>query len=70
MDAGLTAIWAYPHHLHHTALPEWASTVGMLFSVMLWAPSWGGAAERSADAAGAEVKVVEDPISVLLSSWL
>ncbi|MEO7362657.1 MAG: cbb3-type cytochrome c oxidase subunit I, partial [Gemmatimonadaceae bacterium] len=35
-------IWAGPHHLHYTALPEWASTVGMLFSVMLWAPSWGG----------------------------
>ena len=35
-------IWAGPHHLHYTALPEWASTLGMLFSVMLWMPSWGG----------------------------
>ena len=35
-------IWAGPHHLHYTALPQWASTLGMLFSVMLWMPSWGG----------------------------
>jgi len=35
-------IWAGPHHLLNTALPEWAQTVGMVFSVMLWAPSWGG----------------------------
>ncbi len=35
-------IWAGPHHLHYTALPEWAATVGMVFSVMLWMPSWGG----------------------------
>ena len=35
-------IWAGPHHLHYTALPEWASTLGMVFSLMLWMPSWGG----------------------------
>jgi cytochrome c oxidase cbb3-type subunit I/II len=35
-------IWAGPHHLLNTALPEWAQTLGMIFSVMLWAPSWGG----------------------------
>ncbi|MFB6375734.1 MAG: cytochrome-c oxidase, cbb3-type subunit I [Bradymonadaceae bacterium] len=35
-------IWAGPHHLHYTALPEWAATLGMVFSVMLWMPSWGG----------------------------
>jgi cytochrome c oxidase cbb3-type subunit I/II len=35
-------IWAGPHHLLHTALPDWAQTLGMVFSVMLWAPSWGG----------------------------
>jgi cytochrome c oxidase cbb3-type subunit I/II len=35
-------IWAGPHHLLYTALPEWAQTVGMAFSIMLWAPSWGG----------------------------
>ncbi|MCA9276828.1 MAG: cbb3-type cytochrome c oxidase subunit I, partial [Phycisphaerales bacterium] len=34
-------IWAGPHHLHYTSLPEWASTLGMVFSVMLWMPSWG-----------------------------
>jgi len=35
-------IWAGPHHLLNTALPEWAQTLGMVFSIMLWAPSWGG----------------------------
>ncbi len=35
-------IWAGPHHLLYTALPEWAQTLGMIFSLMLWAPSWGG----------------------------
>lgn len=36
-------IWAGPHHLLNTALPEWLQTLGIVFSVMLWAPSWGGA---------------------------
>ena len=35
-------IWAGPHHLHWTALPDWTQTLGMAFSVMLWMPSWGG----------------------------
>jgi cbb3-type cytochrome c oxidase subunit I len=35
-------IWAGPHHLNYTAIPEWAATLGMTFSVMLWMPSWGG----------------------------
>ena len=35
-------IWAGPHHLLYTSLPEWAQTTGMVFSLMLWAPSWGG----------------------------
>jgi len=35
-------IWAGPHHLLYTSLPEWAQTLGVVFSVMLWAPSWGG----------------------------
>ena len=35
-------IWAGPHHLHYTALPEWAGTLGMVFSIILWMPSWGG----------------------------
>lgn len=35
-------IWAGPHHLHYTALPDWVQTLGMTFSIMLWMPSWGG----------------------------
>jgi cbb3-type cytochrome c oxidase subunit I len=35
-------IWAGPHHLNYTAIPEWATTLGMVFSIMLWMPSWGG----------------------------
>jgi hypothetical protein len=35
-------IWAGPHHLLYTALPDWAQSLGMVFSLMLWAPSWGG----------------------------
>jgi cytochrome c oxidase cbb3-type subunit I/II len=44
-------IWAGPHHLLNTALPDWAQSLGMLFSLMLWAPSWGGMLNGSADAA-------------------
>ncbi len=55
-------IWAGPHHLHYTALPEWASTLGMLFSVMLWMPSWGGGVNGLLTLRGAWHKVVEDPI--------
>ncbi|MBK8249685.1 MAG: cytochrome-c oxidase, cbb3-type subunit I [Gemmatimonadetes bacterium] len=55
-------IWAGPHHLHYTALPEWASTLGMLFSVMLWAPSWGGMINGLLTLRGGWHKVVDDPI--------
>jgi cytochrome c oxidase cbb3-type subunit I/II len=55
-------IWAGPHHLHYTALPEWASTLGMLFSVMLWMPSWGGMINGLLTLRGAWHKVVEDPV--------
>ena len=55
-------IWAGPHHLHYTALPEWATTVGMLFSVMLWAPSWGGMINGLLTLRGGWAKVVDDPI--------
>jgi cytochrome c oxidase cbb3-type subunit I/II len=55
-------IWAGPHHLHYTALPEWASTVGMAFSVMLWAPSWGGMVNGLLTLRGAWHKVVDDPV--------
>lgn len=55
-------IWAGPHHLHYTALPEWAATTGMLFSVMLWAPSWGGMINGLLTLRGAWHKVAQDPI--------
>ena len=55
-------IWAGPHHLHYTALPAWASTLGMLFSVMLWMPSWGGMLNGLLTLRGAWQKVAEDPI--------
>ena len=55
-------IWAGPHHLHYTALPDWASTLGMLFSVMLWMPSWGGMVNGLLTLRGAWHKVAEDPI--------
>jgi len=55
-------IWAGPHHLHYTALPQWASTLGMLFSLMLWMPSWGGMINGLLTLRGAWHKVAEDPI--------
>ncbi|MEM7168371.1 MAG: cytochrome-c oxidase, cbb3-type subunit I, partial [Planctomycetota bacterium] len=55
-------IWAGPHHLHYTALPAWASTLGMLFSLMLWMPSWGGMINGLLTLRGAWHKVAEDPV--------
>jgi len=55
-------IWAGPHHLHYTALPAWASTLGMLFSVMLWMPSWGGMLNGLLTLRGAWEKVSSDPV--------
>ena len=55
-------IWAGPHHLHYTALPDWASTLGMVFSVMLIAPSWGGMINGLLTLRGAWHKVVEEPV--------
>ncbi|MCG3172610.1 MAG: hypothetical protein GMKNLPBB_00764 [Myxococcota bacterium] len=55
-------IWAGPHHLHYTALPEWASTLGMLFSVMLWMPSWGGMVNGLLTLRGAWHKVADDVV--------
>ena len=55
-------IWAGPHHLHYTALPEWASTLGMLFSLMLWMPSWGGMINGLLTLRGAWNKVASDPV--------
>jgi cytochrome c oxidase cbb3-type subunit I/II len=55
-------IWAGPHHLLNTALPEWAQTLGMIFSVMLWAPSWGGMLNGLLTLRGAWNKLREDPV--------
>ena len=55
-------IWAGPHHLLNTALPEWAQSLGMVFSVMLWAPSWGGMLNGLLTLRGAWDKVREDPV--------
>ncbi len=55
-------IWAGPHHLHYTSLPQWASTMGMVFSVMLWMPSWGGMINGLFTLRGAWHKVRTDPV--------
>jgi len=55
-------IWAGPHHLHYTALPDWASTLGMIFSIMLWMPSWGGMINGLLTLRGAWNKVSTDPV--------
>jgi cytochrome c oxidase cbb3-type subunit 1 len=55
-------IWAGPHHLHYTALPDWAQTLGMAFSIMLWMPSWGGMINGLMTLNGAWDKVRTDPI--------
>ena len=55
-------IWAGPHHLHYTALPDWASTLGMVFSVILWMPSWGGMINGLMTLQGAWDKLRTDPI--------
>ena len=55
-------IWAGPHHLPYTALPDWAQTLGMVFSVMLWMPSWGGMINGLMTLNGAWDKVRTDPI--------
>ena len=55
-------IWAGPHHLHYTALPDWAQTLGMVFSIMLWMPSWGGVINGLMTLNGAWDKIRTDPI--------
>ena len=55
-------IWAGPHHLHFTALPDWAQTLGMVFSIMLWMPSWGGMINGLMTLSGAWDKIRTDPI--------
>ncbi len=55
-------IWAGPHHLLNTALPDWAQTLGMVFSLMLWAPSWGGMINGLLTLRGAWHLLRTDPI--------
>jgi cytochrome c oxidase cbb3-type subunit I/II len=55
-------IWAGPHHLHYTATAEWAQTLGMVFSLMLWMPSWGGMINGLLTLRGAWHKVTTDPV--------
>lgn len=55
-------IWAGPHHLHYTALPDWAQNLGMVFSIMLWMPSWGGMINGLMTLQGAWDKLRTDPI--------
>ena len=55
-------IWAGPHHLLYTALPDWAQSLGVVFSIMLIAPSWGGMLNGLFTLRGAWDKVREDPI--------
>ncbi|HLP42057.1 MAG TPA: cytochrome-c oxidase, cbb3-type subunit I, partial [Fibrobacteria bacterium] len=55
-------IWAGPHHLHYTALPDWAQTLGMVFSVMLLAPSWGGMLNGLLTLRGAWHKLRTEPV--------
>ena len=57
-----TYIWAGPHHLHYTALPDWAQSVGMVFSLVLLAPSWGGMINGIMTLSGAWHKLRTDPI--------
>ncbi|MFC4291862.1 cytochrome-c oxidase, cbb3-type subunit I [Sphingorhabdus arenilitoris] len=55
-------IWAGPHHLHYSALPDWAQTLGMVFSIILWMPSWGGMINGLMTLNGAWDKIRTDPI--------
>ncbi len=59
-------IWAGPHHLHYTALPDWAQTLGMTFSIMLWMPSWGGMINGLMTLSGAWHKLRTDPVLKLM----
>jgi cytochrome c oxidase cbb3-type subunit 1 len=57
-----TYMWAGPHHLHYTALPDWTQSVGMIFSLVLLAPSWGGMINGIMTLSGAWNKLRDDPI--------
>ena len=55
-------IWAGPHHLHYTSLPDWVQNLGMTFSIMLWMPSWGGMINGIMTLSGAWDKLRTDPV--------
>jgi cytochrome c oxidase cbb3-type subunit 1 len=57
-----TYMWAGPHHLHYTALPDWTQSVGMVFSLILLAPSWGGMINGIMTLSGAWHKLRDDPV--------
>jgi cytochrome c oxidase cbb3-type subunit 1 len=57
-----TYMWAGPHHLQFTALPDWAQSLGMVFSIVLLAPSWGGMINGIMTLSGAWEKLRDDPI--------
>jgi cytochrome c oxidase cbb3-type subunit 1 len=61
-----TYIWAGPHHLHYTALPDWTQTLGMVMSLILLAPSWGGMINGIMTLSGAWEKLRTDPVLRLL----
>ena len=65
-----TYMWAGPHHLHYTALPDWAQSIGMLFSLILLAPSWGGMINGIMTLSGAWHKLRSDPILKFLITSL
>jgi cytochrome c oxidase cbb3-type subunit 1 len=65
-----TYMWAGPHHLHYTALPDWAQTMGMVFSLVLLAPSWGGMINGIMTLSGAWHKLRTDPILKFLITSL
>src|SRR6187455_2296730 len=65
-----TYMWAGPHHLHYTALPDWAQSVGMIFSLILWMPSWGGMINGLMTLSGAWHKLRTDPILKFLVTSL
>ena len=65
-----TYMWAGPHHLHYTALPDWTQSIGMIFSLILLAPSWGGMINGIMTLSGAWHKLRDDPILKFLITSL
>ncbi|MFK8110586.1 MAG: cytochrome-c oxidase, cbb3-type subunit II [Rubripirellula sp.] len=55
-------VWAGPHHLHYTAMPEWVTSLGMFFGLMLWMPSWGGLVNGLMTLRGAAREIAANPV--------